>query len=91
MKKYIPIEVLNNKKIETWYLDITKLNYSDLTSLRKQLKGNNDKCISMIDYQIFNLLGNTNQNKITQKQHTKKLIKNKKAALKNYGRIKKNN
>ena len=46
---FIPVTVWRKNKYETWQLDISNLNLSDLIILRKTLVGYSDNGIRIID------------------------------------------
>lgn len=47
---YIPIEVNKQKKIKTWYLDVTNLGLEELISLKKELSGASVSCLEAVIY-----------------------------------------
>ena len=92
---FIPIEVWKEQKYETWHLDVSDLNLSELISLRNTLIGNSENGVRVIDgiiaintskinthYRECKKINKENKRKIKRKQ-----IKNEnKRRKRNYGK-----
>ena len=53
-KKMIPIIVKEGNVENTWYMDISQLNLSQLLNLREILKGTNNCSVAAIDANVIN-------------------------------------
>ncbi len=84
-KKYIPVEVIQDKKINVWYLDISNLSLSELTKLRNTLSSTQDYSVRMLDGIIYDLTGiGTNLNHQYKENKKAKKLERKTKHFKNY-------